>query len=269
MVVQDFDFFSSIIRNRSGINLEEDKTYLIESRLQMVVKKYSFKSIADVVAEIKNHQNENLIYDVIEALTTNETLFFRDLKIFDSIKNIIIPQFMSVNKNSVNVWSAACSTGQEPYSVAMCFADSGYFVSGNSLKILATDISKKVLAKSATGEYSQLEVQRGLPVTMLMKYFDNKDELWFVREEIKNKIEFKYFNLIENMNSIPNNQDIILCRNVLIYFTQDTKIKILTSLSSKLSDDGYLFIGASETILGAEYLFDKVDGMVSTYKKKK
>ncbi len=266
----DFDFLCNLIKQKSGISLSEDKAYLLESRLMPVVKKYELQDITGLVKRLQLRNEEDLITQVIEAMTTNETSFFRDNKPFMQFKEHVIPHVIEHNTaKSLKIWSAACSTGQEPYSLAMTLLEEKGKMPGFDFSITATDIDKTILNKAAEGVYSQFEVQRGLPIQMLIKYFAQQEsygEKWCIKDEVKSIIRFNYLNLLDSYPLAK--YDVILCRNVLIYFEPEVKAKILDKLADCLTPNGLLFLGSSETIMGLTDRLEIFNGCMGLFKLK-
>ena len=251
MTSDEFDFLCKLLKDRSGLVLTRDKAYLLESRLLPVARKADLKSVDELVAAVRMRPTSDLARDVIEAMTTNESFFFRDIKPFDQFKNFVLPELMKARsaRRSIRIWSAACSSGQEPYTLAMMLAEQQAKLAGWTIDILATDLSTEILDKAQAGLYSQFEVQRGLPIQFLMKYFKQQGERWQIDAGIRNRVRFRVFNLLDEPASLGG-FDVIYCRNVLIYFDQPTKTVVLDRLSRILAPDGYLFLGGAETVLG-------------------
>ena len=244
-----FNFFTGLVEKVSGISYQEGKEYLVESRITELALTLGYKNLQDFYQKVKTSLNPGLLNQIIDTLTTNETYFFRDLHPFEAIKKEILPElFQKKAKGSkISIWSAACSTGQEPYSIALILQE--YF--SNQLKdfrinIYATDISESSLKKAKEGLYNQIEVNRGLPITLLVKYFKQEGGNWRIDEKIKALVKFEYLNLLEADKKLRDTFDIILCRYVLIYFSRDSKIKVFQSLWNRLSSGGYLILGATE-----------------------
>lgn len=248
---QDFEFIRDLVKEESGISLTRDKIYLIKTRLEPVLKCENLKSVEELVTQLRWSSTDKLTNAVIGAMTINETFFFRDSAPFDALKNHVIPTLIEERKASrtLNIWCAACSSGQEPYSIAMLLRE--YFPSLNNwdVSILATDISDEVIEKGQTGIYSQFEIDRGLPRVML-KYFEQQERGWRIKKEISESIYFQKGNLLElwpnNYNYPP--MDIVFLRNVLIYFDLDVRRNILQNMKKMLKPDGFLFLGQSETV---------------------
>jgi chemotaxis protein methyltransferase CheR len=251
---QDYDFLRRLLKERSGLDLSADKQYLVESRLIPLARRAGLPGIAELVAKIKAGA-EALTSDVVEAMTTNETFFFRDKIPFDHLRETILPALVQAraSRRSLRIWCAASSTGQEPYSIAMCVKEFAG-LAGWRVEILATDLSQEVLEKSKAGLYSQFEVQRGLPIQMLVKYFTQTGELWQLNADIRAMVQHRRLNLLQDFSHLGT-FDVIFCRNVLIYFDQDAKASIFDRLSRMLEPDGVLALGAAESVVGISDAF--------------
>jgi len=247
----DYDFLRKLLKERSGLDLSADKQYLVESRLVPLARKASLGGIPELVQKIQRGGAEALTTEVVEAMTTNETFFFRDKIPFDHLRDTILPMMQQsrTNRRSLRIWSAACSTGQEPYSIAMLLKEKAAALSGWRIEIVATDLSQEVLEKSKAGIYSQFEVQRGLPIQLLVKYFAQIGELWQLNSEIRAMVQHKPLNLLQDFSHLGK-FDVIFCRNVLIYFDQDTKINIFDRMAKSIEPDGMLMLGAAESVVG-------------------
>jgi chemotaxis protein methyltransferase CheR len=247
----DFDLLSSLVRARSGLVLTPDKAYLLESRLLPVARKRSCKSLPELAALLRGKPDAALVRDIVEAMTTNESFFFRDIKPFDQFKAFVLPQLVRARaaSRSIRIWSAACSSGQEPYSLAMILSEQRAQLAGWRIEIVATDLSLEILEKAQAGMYSQFEVQRGLPIQLLVKYFKQQGERWQIDESIRKMVQFRPFNLLEDMAGLGR-FDVVFCRNVLIYFDQPTKSAVLNRIGRQMAPDGYLYLGGAETVLG-------------------
>jgi chemotaxis protein methyltransferase CheR len=246
----DFEYLRKFLKDRSGLDLAVDKQYLVESRLIPLARKAGLSGINDLVQKIKTGA-EALIVDVVEAMTTNETFFFRDKTPFDHLRDTVIPALVQARaaRRSLRIWCAAGSTGQEPYSIAMCLKEYGAALAGWRTEIIATDLSNEVLEKSKAGLYSQFEVQRGLPIQLLIKYFKQVGELWQINADIRAMVQHRQLNLLQDFSHLGT-FDIIFCRNVLIYFDQETKVSIFLRLAKRMETDGFLALGAAETVVG-------------------
>jgi chemotaxis protein methyltransferase CheR len=250
MTPLDYDYLQKMLKDRSGLMLSADKKYLLESRLLPLARKVGVAGITDLVAKMKGG-SEALILDVVEAMTTNETFFFRDKTPFDHFKDTVVPELLRarVGRRSLRIWCAAASTGQEPYSLAMILKEMGAALSGWRVEIVATDLSPEVLEKSRSGIYTQFEVQRGLPIQLLVKHFTQVGAMWQLNADTKAMVQFRPFNLLQDFAPLGK-FDIVFCRNVLIYFDQPTKTDIFKRLAKASESDGYLFLGAAETVVG-------------------
>ena len=266
MNVSDFDMITRILRERSGLVLSKDKAYLIESRLNPVARKWQFKSFDDLASALRLGNDEKLLRDVTEAMTTNESFFFRDSKPFDQFKAIVLPHLINAraSKRSFRIWSAACSSGQEPYSLAMILKEAGASLPGWKIEIVATDLSTEILQKAQEGAYSQFEVQRGLPIEYLVKYFKQEGERWLIDPSIRQMVTYKTFNLLEDPVSLGS-FDVVFLRNVLIYFDQPTKSKVLAGIARNMPADGFLYLGGAETVLGISDSFQLIPGQRGIY----
>jgi chemotaxis protein methyltransferase CheR len=255
VTLQDYEFLRKILKERSGLDLSADKQYLVESRLIPLARRAGLAGLPELVLKMKTGA-EALTSDVVEAMTTNETFFYRDKIPFDHLRETILPQLVPArtSRRSLRIWSAASSTGQEPYSIAMCLREMGLMLSGWRIEIIATDLSHEVLEKSKAGIYSQFEVQRGLPIQMLVKYFKQTGELWQLNPDIRAMVSHRQLNLLHDFTSLGR-FDIIFCRNVLIYFDQETKVRTFERLSRMLEADGTLMLGAAETVVGISDAF--------------
>jgi chemotaxis protein methyltransferase CheR len=246
----DYEFLRKLLKTRSGLDLSADKQYLVESRLLPLARRAGLPGISELVQKIKSG-SETLTAEAVEAMTTNETFFFRDKLPFDHLRETILPGLLPAraSRRSLRVWCAASSTGQEPYSIAMCLKELGSALAGWRIEILATDLSLGVLEKSKAGIFSQFEVQRGLPIQMLVKYFTQTGELWQLNADIRAMVQHRQLNLLQDFAHLGT-FDVIFCRNVLIYFDQETKADIFDRIAKMLEPDGVLVLGAAESVVG-------------------
>jgi chemotaxis protein methyltransferase CheR len=251
----DYEYLRKLLRDHSGLDLSADKQYLIESRLLPLSRKCGLSGIDEIVQKVKGG-SAALITQVVEAMTTNETFFFRDKAPFEHFRDTIMPELLRARagRRSIRIWCAAGSTGQEPYSLAMCLKEMGAAISGWRIEILATDLSQEVLEKSRAGLYSQFEVQRGLPIQLLVKYFKQTADLWQVNADLRAMIQHRQLNLLHDYSRLGM-FDVIFCRNVLIYFDQETKVDIFNRLARATEADGFLVLGAAETLVGLTDVF--------------
>ena len=248
---EQFRFFTDLVKSASGIALAPGKEYLIESRLNELAKVLNLKDLDELYRKTKLQMTPKLKACIIEAMTTNETYFFRDQHPFDALQKEIIPEFIKLKgaNPGLRFWSAACSTGQEAYSMAMIMAEHFRQLAAGGVDILATDISKQVVDKGAAGRFTQVEVNRGLPITMLIKYFKQQGAFWVINDNLRKMVNFRLLNLMGPL-TVVGSFDVIFCRYVLIYFDQETKRQITERLEKALNPGGYLFLGATETPVG-------------------
>jgi len=262
---QDFQLFGDIVKTRSGLILSEEKVYLLESRLVPLARRRGLESLEALANEVRRSRDERLLDEITEAMTTNETFFFRDNKPFDTFRDVVLPQLLKTraSQKSLRIWTAACSTGQEPYSLAMLLKEEAAKMAGWRVEIMATDISNEVLEKAKAGLYSQFEVQRGLPIQLLMKHFQQVGEMWQIDSSIRAMVKFQPKNLLEDLGSVGQ-FDVIFCRNVMIYFDKETQDRLVRRYATYLKPSGLLFIGHSESLLSVSDIF-KCEGK-TTYR---
>jgi chemotaxis protein methyltransferase CheR len=255
----EYDYLRKLLRERSGLVLSDDKQYLVESRLAPLARKVGVAGLSELVSKLRARAAEALVVDVVEAMTTNESFFFRDKIPFDHFRQTIVPSLLAARakQRRLRIWCAAASTGQEPYSLAMCIKEMAAQLAGWRIEIIATDLSLEVLEKAKAGIYSQFEVQRGLAITLLVKYFTQIGEMWQIAPEIRAMVQYRPLNLLRSFTGLGS-FDIVFCRNVLIYFDQPTKIDVLERVSRLLEPDGYLVLGAAETVVGLTDSFKPV-----------
>ncbi|GIK97705.1 MAG: chemotaxis protein CheR [Alphaproteobacteria bacterium] len=266
MNVNDFDLICRILKERSGLLLAKDKAYLLESRLLPVARKWKFANFEELAKAIRTRPDEALLRDVTEAMTTNESFFFRDIKPFDQFREIVLPHMLEARAQtrSIRIWSAACSSGQEPYSLAMILNENAAKLQGWRIEILATDLSNEILSRAREGLYSQFEVQRGLPIQLLVKYFQQSGDRWQINKQIRDMVQYRPFNLLQPMAPLGR-FDVVFCRNVLIYFDQPTKTKVLDGIAGQMAEDGFLYLGGAETVLGVTERFQLIPGQRGIY----
>lgn len=269
MKQENFDFLVTMLKKTSGHLLTADKGYLLDSRLGPIARKEGVGSVEELVERMRLRNDEKLNWAVTEAMTTNETFFFRDRTPFDLFQQEVIPHLIEHRRPGARakIWCAAASSGQEPYSLAMILKEAQAKLQGMQFDILATDISEKVIEKAKAGFYSQFEVQRGLPVQLLVKYFQKEGDAWKIDPSLRQNIAFKTFNLLENFTRLGT-FDVIYCRNVLIYFDPPTKKDILDRLARVVAPDGFLFLGAAETVVGLTDAFEPVTGKRGLYRRR-
>jgi len=256
---QSFDYISDLVRNRSAIVLDKGKDYLVESRLVPVALECGFETLEKLVAELRKSNSQSLVKKVVEAMTTNETSFYRDLHPFQALKATVLPELIEKRgrERTMSIWSNACSSGQELYSIAMLVKENFPELAGWKLKLIGTDLSSKILERAKSGVFNQTEINRGLPMQLLLKYFIKDGIQWRIAEEIRNMIDVQALNLIEQFPSSMQKIDVVFLRNVLIYFSPEMKTSILNKVHASLAKDGYLFMGNAETILNLNVKFEK------------
>ncbi len=244
-----FDAIAAALRARSGLSLGADKGYLVQARLEPILRRRSFTSLVMLADRMRT--DPALEREVVEAMTTNETLFFRDGRPFDHLRDVTLPTLHASRPRGMplRIWSAAASTGQEAYSLAMLISEMGAALAGRSIEIVGTDIAREPLARGEQGLYSQFEVQRGLPARLLVKYFKKEDTGWRINRQLRDMVRFREWNLLSDLSGLGR-FDVIFCRNVLIYFDQATKARTLDAISRQLTPDGVVYLGGAETVLG-------------------
>lgn len=263
-----FDYVRQLVLTHAAIALEDNKAYLVESRLMPLVRQHGLATLAELVARLRAQPHGELHAQVIEAMTTNETSFFRDLHPFEALKSDVLPDLIQrrCQSRTLHIWSAACSSGQEPYSIAMLLVDDFPQLAGWQLKIFASDLAGKVLEKAESGCYTQSEVNRGLPAPLLVKHFQRNGVQWQVKSDIRKLVQFFRINLIQKWPPLPQ-MDVVFVRNVLIYFPLETKKQILRNMRQLLAPDGRVFLGGAETTLGVDEHFERVNhGKTSSYR---
>jgi len=254
----DYDYLRRLLKERSGLVLSADKQYLVESRLAPVARRAGLTGVAELVGKLRR-ADERMVVDVVEAMTTNESFFFRDKIPFEHFRDTIMPALIAARatQRRLRIWCAAASTGQEPYSLAMLLKDMKGKLAGWRIEIVGTDLSVEVLEKAKAGIYSQFEVQRGLPIQMLVKYFAQVGDTWQIAPEIRAMVAYRPLNLLADFSSLGA-FDLVFCRNVLIYFDQDLKIDVLNRLARVVDPEGFLVLGAAETVVGLTDAFKLV-----------
>jgi chemotaxis protein methyltransferase CheR len=246
-----FDMLAALLKATSGLIIGRDKVYLLETRLTSIIKREKLGDMNQLADRLRRPGNEKLARDVVEAMTTNESFFFRDDKPFQHFRAHALPRIAAARPAHapIRIWSAASSSGQEAYSLAMIVADCKSVVGDRRIEIVGTDIARDQLTRAREGLYSQFEVQRGLPVQMLMRWFRKEDTNWRLHEQIRGMAQFKEYNLLSDLRGLGQ-FDIVFCRNVLIYFDQPTKSRVLDAISGIMPSDGLLYLGGAETVLG-------------------
>ena len=263
----DFALFARILKERSGLLMTAQKSYLIESRLMPVAVKHGLASVGQLADVLRAKPDAGLIRDMIEAMTTNESFFFRDIKPFEQFRTIVLPELLRARAATrrLRLWSAACAAGQEPYSLAMILADEQARLAGWRVTLLASDISGEMVARAQAASYSQFEVGRGLPLKYLVRYFDPESDRWQLKPELSKMVQFRTINLLDDLTELGR-FDAIFCRNVLIYFDQETKTSLLDRVAGMLPPDGFLCLGGAETTLGVSDRFDAIADQRGLYR---
>jgi chemotaxis protein methyltransferase CheR len=252
-------YVCSLVRQRSAIELDAAKAYLIEARLNPLARRHGFPSTTELIRSLQTLPKPNVQQQLVEAMTTNETSFYRDAHPFEALRATIIPEMMRLQARlrTLNIWSAACSTGQEAYSIAMLLRETFPDLASWKVQILGTDLSDDVLEKARAARFSQIEMNRGLPATLLAKYFRREGMQWELAEHVRSMASFCKLNLIERWPPMPP-MDVVFLRNVLIYFSPETKKAILEKVRSVMAPHGVLFLGAAETTMGLDAAFARV-----------
>lgn len=251
LATHDIDFLRDLVAQHSGNVIAPRQVYMLEQRLAPLAQSKGLQDVTKLVTELRRSRNPGLSTQVAEAVTVNETSFFRDPHVFRALEAGILPEIVSRNraKKELRIWCAACSSGQEPHSIAMTLREGLSHLSDWKLNIVATDLSEHMLRRSRAGEYSQLEVNRGLPAKKLVRFFERSGTTWRAKDELRNMISYRRLNLTQSWPYLGQ-FDIVFIRNVLIYFDQEKKRDILQRMRTVLKPDAYLFIGSAETIIG-------------------
>jgi chemotaxis protein methyltransferase CheR len=246
-----FETFATLLKNKSGLVIGTDKLYLLETRLAPILKREQLRDLAALAGRLRTPGNDALVRQVVEAMTTNESFFFRDDKPFQHLRNQALPRLLASRPVGapLRIWSAASSSGQEAYSVAMIMSDCQQSVGNRRIEIIGTDLARDQVGRARDGLYTQFEVQRGLPVQMLMRHFRKEDSGWRVSEAIRGMVQFREWNLLGDLRALGQ-FDVVFCRNVLIYFDQPTKARVLDAIAQQMPGDGLLYLGGAETVLG-------------------
>jgi chemotaxis protein methyltransferase CheR len=265
----DFKFYQKMLYDRSGLALGPDKTYLLLTRLGPVAKALGFETLDLFTDHLRKTMKASDLDTVVDAMTTNETSFFRDIKPFQILKANIFPDLIArrAAEKRIRIWSAACSTGQEAYSIAMTIRDMGEVLKGWSIEITGTDISDSVLERARAGVFNNFEIQRGLSMPMIVKNFTQVDRNWVIKDELRAMAKFKNFNLLQDARGLGT-FDLVFCRNVLIYFDVETKLKVLKSIAGSMAPDGVLVLGSTENVISERSDFVGIESLHGFYVKK-
>ena len=263
---EDFDHIRALVHERSAIVLESDKSYLAETRLLTLARREGFASLDDLVTRLRTRPSDGLQQMVVEAIATNETSFFRDVHPFETLGREVLPALLRGRPGDVQVWCAACSSGQEPFSIALLLNELFSAPERGRVRILASDLSTEILERARQGRFNQFEVERGLSPAQLAKFFVKRGAEWQLEERIRRQVEFRQINLVGTWPALPM-LDVVLLRNVLIYFDVAVKKQILARLRQVLRPNGYLFLGGAETTLYLDDAFERVPvGKTSCYR---
>ena len=265
MLARDFETFSSLVKTESGLTVTPEKAYLLESRLAPVALKWRLSGVEQLAEALRSRHDAAQIRDVTEAMTINESQFFRDTKPFDLLRDKILPALLTARgaKRRLRIWSAACSSGQEAYSIAILLQETAA-LNDWAIEIVGTDISTDMVERAKAGVYSSFEIQRGMPAKLLVKYFGRAGDKWQITEPIRRAVQFRRHNLLHDAMALGT-FDVVFCRNVLIYFDIPTKAKVLAAVHRQMPADGYLVLGAAETVLGVTEMFDQSPGLPGIY----
>lgn len=267
MIEGDFDYFCRLMRERSGLVLTTDKAYLVKSRLEPVAREERLADVGALLERLRKGAPEALVQRCVDALATHESYFFRDTSPFEQLAARVLPELIRARESvrTLRIWCAACSSGQEPYSVAMVLQEMSHKLAGWKLEILATDMSQPILAKAKAGLYSEFEVKRGLSTPRLNRWFKPDGQAWRVSPALQDMVQFRTHNLLRGAAGLGM-FDVVFCRNVLIYFDVENKRRILDGLASALAPDGTLILGAAETVLGVSAALEGTPGARGLYR---
>ncbi|MEI9994692.1 MAG: protein-glutamate O-methyltransferase CheR [Rhizomicrobium sp.] len=269
MTEDDLSFLAQVVRRRSGINLPPHKTQFIEGQLAPVMRRFGFRTVDGLLAELR-HGRDSLAREVTEAMTTNESSFFRDRPAFEQFRDLVLPRLIEdrAKTKRLRIWCAACAAGQEPYSLAMLLDDEKLAAKGWSIDLIATDLSSEMIARAEMGVYSHFEVQRGLAIRRLVAHFSQEGGSWRIHESLRRMVTFRQFNLLDSYGWLDD-LDVVFCRNVLIYFDRKIKMDVLDKIADALMPDGALMLGHAETVRGLSSVFLPVDHAPSLFVKDK
>lgn len=264
MTEDDLNYLAGLARARSGLIMRGDRTYFVESRLGPLARRAGAPSVEGLIAQLRRGADAALVEAVVESLTVGDTAFFRDRAVFDHIGQEILPRLLWARPDgAVRVWCAGCSTGQEAYSLAMLAEEASSALPGLRLELVATDISQHALKKAQAGRYTQFEVQRGLPIRLLLKHFEKIDDDWQVSTALREQVKWRRLNLLEDRRSVRQ-FDLVLCRNVTSYFETETRARVLEQISRALAPDGFLILGLGEEPVSP--LLDPIGPSLSIFK---
>jgi len=262
----DYGFLAGLLRERCALVLEPGKEYLIKSRLTPLAQRHGLEAIGHLLERLREPASSGLVTEVVEAMVTTETSFFRDIHPFETLKKTVLPKLIDVRRDQrqLNIWCAASSSGQEPYSIAILLKEYFPELASWRINLSATDISQEMLTRSRTGRYSQIEVNRGLPTPLLLKWFRQEGGSWELDEQIRGMVSFTPLNLAQPWPAMPR-WDLVFLRNVMIYFDNSVKKEILGRVSRVLCKDGYLLLGGAETPLNLDDSYYRVETLKSGF----
>ncbi len=262
----DYQYIAAFLKERSGLVTNADKTHLVETRLRPVALRHGHRTVGQLIAAIRAGAPEGLNREVVEAMTTRDTHFFRDPHVFDQLRDGVLPYLLStrIEDQTIRIWCAACSSGQEAYSIAIMLAEVAHKLAGWRVQIIGSDLSIAMIDKAKRGIYSQFEVQKGLPIRMLIKYFDQLGDHWELKAPLRTMVSFRHFNLLHDPAPLGR-FDLVLCRNVLVYFDQPTRRAVYDGIARLMPPDGFLVLGSTETVLGVTDKFKVIGGLRGTY----
>ena len=264
---EELELIVGLCRTRAGLKVDPEKTYLIESRLSPLARREGFGSIPDLISALRDKREDRLAWAIVEAMTLNETAFYRDREVFSFLANEAIPHLARVRGASgaqLRIWSAGCATGQELYSLAMQIDGARGALGGVQIELYGSDLSERCVEKAQSGLYTQFEVQRGLPIRQLVDYFEKQEEMWLLSPRIRQVARWRRINLLSDLAPLGR-FDIILCRNVLSQMDEPSKVRVLESLAPRLASDGLLILGAQEIASIAAQPFVPVAGRAGLY----
>ncbi|HJV43747.1 protein-glutamate O-methyltransferase CheR [Caulobacter sp.] len=265
MTPEDMDLLAALGRARAGVRVEVEKPYLIESRLNPLARREGFESIEDLLAALREHREERLIWAVVEALCRSETSFFRGRAAFDALRDGVLPALSQRRRETpIRIWSAACATGQEVYSAAIAAAEATALAPGARFEFFGSDLSERCLEKAQSGLYTQFEVQRGLPIRMLVKYFENQDDTWTISPRIRQMVRWRRINLLSDLSALGA-FDVILLRNVLRSMHPSLRGKIARSLAARLAPDGVLVLDPEDDVAEMDDMLVAAPGGAGLY----
>ena len=254
-----FDYIQQLLLRQTAIALDASKSYLVDVRLTPLARKYGAASVDHLVERLKHDPSTTMQEEIVNAMTTNETSFFRDKAPFDTLRDVVFPDLFRhhIVRRQICIWCAACSTGQEPYSIAMLLCEHFRDYSNWDIRLLGSDLSTSVLQKARAGNYTDLEINRGLPADLRDKYMRREAGCWQLTDDIRSMVEFRQINLIADWPRLPQ-MDIVFLRNVMVYFDEGTKRQTLRRIRAQMKPDGYLFLGGAETTVHLDRSFTLV-----------